>query len=107
MFHNPNATPPWLTEPADPFFDGAEVVGQFRRQSFFCVRCSRREAPPLYNEGVCLQIRDRIFAIDFRCAAQLGLTFDGKILSEGMARRILPIVRYRQEIALKDSTADL
>jgi hypothetical protein len=107
MFNNPNATPPWMEEPPDPFFDGAEVIGQFRRQSFFCVRCSRREAPPLHYEGVCIRLRDSIFAIDFRCAAQLGLTFTGKLLSEGMARRILPIVRYRQETPLKEQAPAL
>ncbi|MFN8533100.1 MAG: hypothetical protein U0556_06105 [Dehalococcoidia bacterium] len=94
-------TPAYLVEPADPFFLEATVVGQFRRQPFFCVRCSRREGPALHRDGALLLVGGRYFAVDFGCLAKLELISHGEVLTEGRARRVLPFVRFRMGPAME------
>ena len=103
---NLSPLPHAFADPADPFFTGAQVVGQFRRHPFFCVRCSRREGPPLHQEGVLLLIGNRYFAVDFSCFAKLELPYRGEMLSEGRARRVLPFVRYRTGTREEDPPAE-
>ncbi len=95
------------SEPADPFFFDASVIGQFRRKSFFCMRCMRREGPSLHRDGVLLVIGNRYFAVDFDCFVKLGLLFRGQSLSEAQARRQLPFVRFRTGSRLADDATDL
>ena len=87
--------PSYLSEPADPFFHGATIIGQFRRRPFFCVRCARREGPTLHRDGVLLVIGGRYFAVDFSCFEKLDLLYRNETLTEGRARRVLPFVRFR------------
>ncbi|MCS7002958.1 MAG: hypothetical protein NZ518_08930, partial [Dehalococcoidia bacterium] len=76
-------------------FLDAKVIGQFRRKPFFCVSCSRREGPALNRDGVLLALHGYYLSVCFRCAAQNQLTFHGRPLTEQLARRLLPFVRYR------------
>lgn len=97
--------PSFLAEPADPFFHGATVVGQFRRRSFFCVRCARREGPTLHRDGVLLIVGGRYLAVDFACLEKLEIPFRGETLTEHRARRALPFVRFRTGLVAEGEAA--